>query len=632
MADKTQNRIVPKEDGKYYSIESSFDNGKTWHSSGSSSPTQEGAQKIVDNWAKGLTSEGLTKEEAQAKADAAPGPKLTQADPSKTKTVLSQKEAAKAGVNTGKLPTQFQLDHPILSGSFGNVSDENGWIDDDGQVHLNSRATEARAKNAESDKAVGRDYKTAKAPSAYELDLRKKNLSGTYTDGSFVHDDQDLQNIIAKYSESDPELAKAAQKELDSRNAGMKYGGISKKQGDLGGRTTEEWVAWMKSRGYSDEEIAAAYEEEGYSRNGAKFQAAMSKQAGTSKGTDSNTDDSADTSATREAFDQKADLADEMNDKYQGYIDKLNDYLTENNDKIDGALEKKRSLKQLRDTLPKMIISAYKEGDFGDLSDPKEKAAAKRTMGYFIMDALAKGLSNAGSIALQVAGKGDGAQQSLAWTDYRKKLSDTGIETTFDQRKQANTAGVNLIEEQGKKYLDLEGKKFDITSSGLDKAVSKFGDNIDQDMYLKRMNQDSKYLENMSEQDKARVAALNALMSQDADKNLSGLASVQKSRILYENNKNNAEAQKELISVQQAYLQNQLTGKQLSLMDTQIKQAAAQYNLTQEQTNLLKQQVQGAIIDNGYKGAEHVQKIISGYVDTISKGVDAILPDELSLF
>lgn len=138
-------------------------------------------------------------------------------EPDKTKTVLSREEAAKAGIKTSRLPTQFELEHPALSDSNRNVSDENGWIDNDGNVHLNSRTNEARNKAVESDTAAGRDYKTVKTPSAYELDLKNRTLSDKRHDGTYVHDEQDLKNIIAKYGESDPELAKAAQQELDSR-------------------------------------------------------------------------------------------------------------------------------------------------------------------------------------------------------------------------------------------------------------------------------------------------------------------------------------------------------------------------------------------------------------------------------
>ena len=50
MANKNKNkmyRVSPRENGKYYAIESSYDGGKTWHSTGDSSPTQEEANKKI---------------------------------------------------------------------------------------------------------------------------------------------------------------------------------------------------------------------------------------------------------------------------------------------------------------------------------------------------------------------------------------------------------------------------------------------------------------------------------------------------------------------------------------------------------------------------------------------------------
>ena len=81
------------------------------------------------------------------------------AEPDKTKNVLSKEEAAKAGIKIGELPTQFELEHPALNGSNRNVSDENGWIDNDGNVHLNSRANEAHNKAVESDRAADAEAK-----------------------------------------------------------------------------------------------------------------------------------------------------------------------------------------------------------------------------------------------------------------------------------------------------------------------------------------------------------------------------------------------------------------------------------------------------------------------------------------
>lgn len=63
-------RASPRENGKYYAIESSYDDGKTWHSTGDSSPTQEEANKKIENMKNGLTASGLTQEEANKKIEA----------------------------------------------------------------------------------------------------------------------------------------------------------------------------------------------------------------------------------------------------------------------------------------------------------------------------------------------------------------------------------------------------------------------------------------------------------------------------------------------------------------------------------------------------------------------------------
>lgn len=131
--------------------------------------SEEEKQNFEPKWKSGDKSGIATRKGANLSEvkSTIPVAEMKAAEPGKTKTVLSKEEAAKAGIKTGKLPTQFELDHPVLSGA-GKVSDENGWIDNDGNVHLNSRNNEARSKAVESDIAAGRDYKTAEAPSAQE--------------------------------------------------------------------------------------------------------------------------------------------------------------------------------------------------------------------------------------------------------------------------------------------------------------------------------------------------------------------------------------------------------------------------------------------------------------------------------
>lgn len=132
------------------------------------------------------------------------------AEPDKTKTVLSKEEAAKAGIKTGKLPTQFELDHPILSG-VGKVSDENGWIDDNGEVHTNSRATEARTKAVESGKTSSR----------YESDLKNGNFDAKDYKGNYVYSYEELVKMRDKYrAEGNKDLEKKLQAAINGRPEG----------------------------------------------------------------------------------------------------------------------------------------------------------------------------------------------------------------------------------------------------------------------------------------------------------------------------------------------------------------------------------------------------------------------------
>lgn len=215
MADKMY-RTSPRENGKYYAIESSFDGGKTWYSTGDSSPTQEEANKKIENMKNGLTASGLTKEQAQASIPEGT-PTIGNADPN-SKTVLTKEEAAKAGINWRTLPTQYELEHPNLTGNKKN--DSNGWVDSEGKVHLNSRTTEARSNAAEEDRKNNRDYRTAQAPSQRELDMRNGNFNTKNTDGTYSWSNEELISVReTARNNKDKELETAVQKEINRRYA-----------------------------------------------------------------------------------------------------------------------------------------------------------------------------------------------------------------------------------------------------------------------------------------------------------------------------------------------------------------------------------------------------------------------------
>ena len=215
MADKMY-RTSPRENGKYYSIESSYDGGKSWHSTGDTSPTQEEANKKIENMKNGLTASGLTKE--QAKANIPEGtPSIGNADPN-SKTVLTKEEAEKSGINWRNLPTQYELEHPILTGNKKN--DSNGWVDSDGKVHLNGITTEARNNAAIEDRKNNRDYRTAKAPSQRELDMRNGTFNTKNVDGTYTWSNEELISTRETARKNkDTVLESAIQKEINRRYA-----------------------------------------------------------------------------------------------------------------------------------------------------------------------------------------------------------------------------------------------------------------------------------------------------------------------------------------------------------------------------------------------------------------------------
>lgn len=95
-------RVSPSKDGKYYVVESSYDDGKTWNFV-DSSPDLEEANKKMEYLKKGLTTSGLTQEEAKTSI-----PEDTSTNDNSDKTKSTKKE----NENNVITLTQYEIDHP----------------------------------------------------------------------------------------------------------------------------------------------------------------------------------------------------------------------------------------------------------------------------------------------------------------------------------------------------------------------------------------------------------------------------------------------------------------------------------------------------------------------------------------
>lgn len=362
-----------------------------------------------------------------------PTQEMSDASKSTSKTVLSKKEAEGSGINWHSLPTEKDV-------RAGKADGSKGYIDASGNVHLNSVLTEKRSEAAEKDLETGADYKTSKAPSKYELDLRNRTLGGKNTDGSYTYSNDELQNIISKYGASDPALKKAAEDELAKRKKSTS--GTVKTGSNLGGRSTDQWVQWMVEQGYSREEIEAAYEKEGYSKDGPLFKAAMDKYYKEKEPEGTNTDET-DGGAFKSGDDGKKKPEKE-------------------------TPTTPTEIKQFSKDLNKFVIQAYLNGDFGEKSDPNAIAS----MGFYLLDKIGAALVNASQVArgLTPTAKSQWSQILEKETDlFGKKITAEWWKTLDPETKAAllRTGGVvgtsskNVYENTDDKAVE-NAKKMDI--------------------------------------------------------------------------------------------------------------------------------------------------------------------------
>ena len=112
-------RTSPRDNGNYYVVEGSYDDGKTWHFI-DSSPDLEEANKKMEYLKKGLTTTGLTQEEAKANIpeDTPTAQEEAKANiPEDTSTNDNVDQNSERDTNDEITLTQYEIDHPNFTES-----------------------------------------------------------------------------------------------------------------------------------------------------------------------------------------------------------------------------------------------------------------------------------------------------------------------------------------------------------------------------------------------------------------------------------------------------------------------------------------------------------------------------------
>ena len=351
------------------------------------------------------------------------------AEPDKKKTVLSKEEAAKAGIKTGELPTQFELEHPTLSGSNRNVSDENGWIDNDGNVHLNSRANEAHNKAVESDRAADAGAKgktettdnrlsdslkvktdtTATDKSINPFQAGKEAADKAVEDSSILLDRvKQLEAKIDSISSEDWNTFSPINPDFDKKllEIDRETEALAKEFGiDIGSLSVMKRVGKAPSRASQLKRLKKIKEEFNKAAEERLAATKTIQQEAQANYTKTEEEEAAKRKAEEEAAKRKteskpapkAQKAETETEKAETETEKA-----ETEDPLEKAeeLEQKKyqtpaDIRKFSNDLNRFVIQAYLKGDFGKKSSPNAIA----TMGFFILDKIGAALVNASEVA-----------------------------------------------------------------------------------------------------------------------------------------------------------------------------------------------------------------------------------------
>lgn len=510
-----------------------------------------------------------------------PTTEMKASEPDKTKTVLSREEAAKAGIKIKELPTQFELEHPVLSGSNRNVTDEKGWMDNDGNIHLNSRNNEARTKAAQEGKVL----------SQYEQDLKNGKFDAKDYKGNYVYSFDELVKLRDEYRAKGNDAWKDIQGEINRRPEGQAQIAANKKA-----------AADAEAKRKVEEEEAAKKREEEL------------KTGGSSRETESALKD---TKAEDEALEKKQEALGKVLDAAKTRREELDEEWDELLRENEAELDKHKDAADLADFLPRFAIQHYLEGNFGE----RKSAKALGTLGYFLLDKIGASMVNASQVA-----RGMSPTQKTALEQYNTKMMEAAINRDDKNRSKINEEKINTIIKNSD-ALRKAGYDTEVTLGNdmASKYLSQHADQIDEQVYLKLKKQAADWYDKLSDSEKMSVDRLFLAMSANPSERQKGILQYQLKG--YEATVQEDTARAEKAKYEQAEAKEKtktigrLTRAQAARAEQEIENMKKSGMLTEAQAADAWKIVDIHQKDLDWRDAQELQKQITGYVNAASSFV-----------
>lgn len=458
-----------------------------------------------------------------------------------------------------------------------------------------TNAKDARTKAALEDREQGRDYKTAKAPSQYEQDLKNGKFDTKDIKGNYVYSFDQLVKLRDKYRTKGDDVWKDIQKEINGRPEGQAQIAANKKAEE---EAKKKAAADAEAKRKAEEEAARKKEEE--SKIG---------------GSNGNTEPAlADTKAEDEALDKKQEALGKVLEKAKVRREELDeewDKLLEDNEK---ELDKHKDAADLADFLPRFAIQHYLEGNFGE----RKSAKALGTLGYFLLDKIGASMVNASQVA-----RGMSPTQKTALEQYNTKMMEAAINRDDKNRSKINEEKVNTIIKNSD-ALRQAGYATEITLGNdmASKYLSQHADQINEQVYLKLKKQAADWYDKLSDSEKMSVDRLFLAMSTNPSDRQKGILQYQLKG--YEASAQEDAARAEKAKYEQAEAKEKtktigrLTRAQAGRAEQEIENMKKNGMLTEAQAADAWKMVDLHQKDLDWRDAQEWQKQITGYVNAAS--------------
>lgn len=447
-----------------------------------------------------------------------------------------------------------------------------------------------RAKNAKEDIEQGRDYKTAKAPSQYESDLKNGKFDAKDFKGNYAYSFDQLVEMRDKLRAAGDDVWKKIQEEINRRPEGQAQIAANKKA-----------AADAEAKRKAEEEAAKKKEEE-------------SKTGGSNGNTESALKD---TKAEDEALDKKQEALGKVLDKAKTRREELDEEWDELLKKNEAELDKHKDAADLADFLPRFAIQHYLEGNFGE----RKSAKALGTLGYFLLDKIGASMVNASQVA-----RGMSPTQKTALEQYNTKMMEAAINRDDKNRSKINEEKVNTIIKNSD-ALRQAGYATEVTLGNdmASKYLSQHADQIDEQVYLKLKKQAADWYDKLSDSEKMSVDRLFLAMSTNPSDRQKGILQYQIKGYEANAQEDTARAEKAKYEQEEAKQKTKtierLTKAQAARAEQEIENMKKNGMLTEAQAADAWKMVDIHQKDIDWRDAQEMQKQITGYVNAASNFV-----------